>query len=161
MSLPPALACLTEQERAFVKYYCAGNSPEAAKILARYQDTASAHGLLRRADVGAAIRAEVMRLMATEGATIGFNGLKRIAQDTKAPAAAQVAAQKALLQGAGLLDRQEQTKEGRDIKDMSRDELRDYIASKQKEIEEITSRLAEGALDITPTPDKQPADIFE
>jgi hypothetical protein len=61
-----------------------------------------------------------------------------------------VAAAKALLQGAGLLDQPQERKDSKSINDMTRDELREYIESKKAEIDGMEKRLADGALDITP-----------
>lgn len=152
---------LTEQEREFVRYYVLQGSVEDAKRHANYPKETSGHVLLRRPQIGLAVRAEIMRLLATEGAQIGYGGLRRIAQDLQAPAAAQVAAQKALLQAAGLLDAPQQDKETKSINDMSREELHTYIESKRKEIDSMEAQLADRARDVTPRPDTQPTDMLE
>lgn len=159
--LPATLRGLTEQERQFAILYCKVGNAELAKRESGYADNASANVLLRKPHVAAAIRAEVVRLMSTEGAVIGFGGLKRIAQDTKAPAAAQVAAQKALLQGAGLLEGPAEGKESKPINEMDRDELRSFIDSKRQEIDRIERELSDRARDITPGDAPQPLDPFE
>lgn len=160
MRLPAVYLSLTEQERKFVFAYAQNGDAESSKRLAGYEDPTSGHYLLRRPHIASALRAEVTRLLATEGAQIGFKSLKRIAKDTKAPAAAQVAAAKALLQGAGLLDAPQQDKESKSINDMSREELRAYIESKRADIEKMESALADRALDITPKADAQSIDPF-
>lgn len=160
-NLPPTLQGLTEQERIFVFSYVNGGNAESAKRDARYPDTTSAQLILRRPSVGVAVRAEIMRLMATEGASIGFNGLKRIAQDRTLPAAAQVAAQKALLQGAGLLDAPQDPKESKSINDMTREELHSYIEGKRAEIDKLEAAIADRARDITPKPDAQPTEMLD
>ncbi len=151
-NLAPALQALTEQQRQFVMRAVRGGDYTRAKIEAGYADSVDPCQILRDPRVAAALRAEVARQLATDGASIGYGTLKRIAQDKQAPAAAQVAAAKALLQGAGLLDQPQQGKETKSINDMTRDELRDYIESKKTEIEGMEKRLAEGATNITPKP---------
>lgn len=123
---------------------------------AGYAASVDPYHLLRDTRLAAALRAEVARQLATDGANIGYGTLKRIAADAKAPAAAQVAAAKALLQGAGLLDQPQERKETKSINDMSRDELRDYIESKRGEIEAMEQKLAAGAVDVTPRSDSEP-----
>lgn len=143
--LPITLRGLTEQERAFAFAYTKFGDAEAAKREARYPDTASGQYILRKPHIALAIRAEIVRLMATEGAAIGFRGLVRIAKDESLPAAAQVAAQKALLQGAGLLEAPQQSGESKSINNMTRDELRDFIEAKRSEIDKMEQYLAEQA----------------
>lgn len=160
-ALPITMQGLTEQERQFAIMYCKLGNGELAKRESGYTDNASATVLLRKPHMALAIRAEIMRLLATEGAVIGFGGLKRIAQDTKAPAAAQVAAQKALLQGAGLLEGPAEGKESKPINEMDRDELRSFIEAKRQEIDRIERELSDRARDITPGDAPQPLDPFE
>ena len=160
-ALPITMQALTEQERAFAVLYCKIGNAEIAKRESGYADNASANVLLRKPHMAAAIRAEILRLMTTEGAVIGFGGLKRIAQDTKAPAAAQVAAQKALLQGAGMLEGPAEGKESKPINEMDRDELRSFIEAKRQEIDRIERELSDRARDITPGEAPYVLDPFE
>lgn len=155
------MQALTDQERMFVLAYVRLGNAEAAKTEARYQDTASAQYILRRPSVGVAVRAEIVRQLATDGAAIGFHSLKRIARDEKLPAAAQVAAAKALLQGAGLLEGPAEGKESKPINEMDRDELRSFIEAKRQEIDKIERELADRAHDITPGSTTQALDPFE
>lgn len=159
--MPVTMQGLTEQERAFVVAYAQNGDAPSSKRIAGYAEQDQASLILRRPHVGAAVRAEVVRLLATEGAAIGFGGLKRIAQDTKAPAAAQVAAAKALLQGAGLLEGPAEGKESKPINEMDRDELRSFIDSKRQEIDRIERELSDRARDITPGDAPQAFDPFE
>lgn len=159
--MPVAYRALTEQERAFVSHYAIHADVEGAKKAARYLDTAGGHYLLRRPDVVTALRFEIQRLMATEGASVAYGSLRRIAKDQKAPAAAQVAAAKALLQGAGLLEAPQASGNAKSINDMTRDELREYIEAKRQEIDQVERQLADAAQDVTPNPNTQAPDIFE
>lgn len=161
MAVSKIFAGMTEQERDFVRDYAQRGDAEGAKKLAGYVDPTSAHYLLRKPHVAMAVRAEIIRLMATEGAQIGFRSLKRIAKDESLPAAAQVAAAKALLQGAGLLDAPTDQKESKSINDMTRDELRQYIEGRRDEIDKMEARLADGARDITPKANAQAPDFLE
>lgn len=151
---------LSEEDRRFVLAYVEGGNAEAAKTVAGYRTAVQGSDLLRRPHIAAALRWEVARQMATDGASVGFRSLKRIAQDQKAPAAAQVAAAKALLQGAGLLDAPQQQKESKSINDMSRDELREFMETKRKEINEMEQALADRAQDVTPAPNTQASDML-
>ncbi len=152
---------LSDQERVFVLEFVKNGDTVSSKRAAGYAETVQGSMLLRRPHVAGAVRAELVRLITTEGASIGFAGLKRIAQDTKAPAAAQVAAQKALLQGAGLLEGPAEGKESKPINEMDRDELRSFIDSKRQEIDRIERELADRAHDITPGSTTQALDPFE
>jgi phage terminase small subunit len=97
---------LTEKQKVFVLEYArnGGNGTKAAKE-AGYS-TASAAELarqtLRLPHVRQAINNALARLRYESGA-IGLDALKRIAQDTKVPAAAQVAAARALVEHAGMI----------------------------------------------------------
>lgn len=154
--LSPALQGLSEQQRTFIRMAVRSGDFTRAKMEAGYAASVDPYHLLRDTRLAAALRAEVARQLATDGANIGYGTLKRIAADAKAPAAAQVAAAKALLQGAGLLDQPQERKETKSINDMSRDELRDYIESKRGEIEAMEQKLAAGAVDVTPRSDSEP-----
>jgi hypothetical protein len=149
-NLPAPMRILSQQERDFVLAYVKFGNAKNAKIEAGYADSASESYLMRRPAIAAAIRAEVVRQLATEGAQIGFGCLKRIAKDEKAPAAAQVSAAKALLQAAGLLEAPTDSGKSKSINDMDRDELRGYIEQKRAEVDQLEARLASGAQDITP-----------
>lgn len=159
-SYAPTLVALNDNERRFVLAFVDGGNAEAAKAVSGYHTTTKGGDLLRQPAIGAAVRFEVGRRLATEGAQIGYGALKRLAQDTKAPAAAQVAAAKALLQGAGLLDAPQQDKESKSINDMTRDELHTYIESKRHEIDKMEAALADRAQDVTPNSDSQVPDPF-
>jgi len=161
MGMPATLEVLTEQERTFVLAFARSGDSASAKALARYPDTTFLGHILRPPAVALALRAEVTRILAGEGAAIGLGGLMRIAKDTKAPAAAQVSAQKALLQAAGFLEAPQQDGSSKSINEMDRNELRAYIDAKKQEIEKMEADLASGALDITPGRDSQPTDPFE
>jgi hypothetical protein len=152
----PALLALTEKQRNFISIAIRTGDFTRAKSDAGYADSVDYNLLLRDPRIAAAFRGEVARQLATDGASIGYGTLKRIAQDKQAPAAAQVAAAKALLQGAGLLDAPQDRKDSKSINDMTRDELREYIESKKAEIDGMERKLAEGARDITPGRDSEP-----
>lgn len=154
----PALLALTPMQRNFIALAVRTGDYTRAKSDAGYAKTVDPEQLLRDPRIAAALRAEVARQLATDGAKIGYGTLKRIAKDEKAPAAAQVAAAKALLQGAGLLDQPQERKDSKSINDMTRDELREYIESKKAEIDGMEKRLADGALDVTPKADTQDLD---
>lgn len=160
-NLAPALRALSDEERRFLVSYIESGNAENAKAVSGYHISVQGSDLLRRPHIATALRWEVARQLATDGARIGYGCLKRIAQDQKAPAAAQVAAAKALLQGAGLLDAPQQREESKSINDMSREELRAYIESKRHDIEKMEAALADRALDITPSRDSEPVDPFE
>lgn len=151
-NLPAAVRALSDDERRFILHYIECGNAEAAKAVSGYHTTVQGSEILRRPHMAAALRAEVTRQLATDGARIGYHTLRRIAQDQKAPAAAQVAAAKTLLQGAGLLESPDKPKDAKSINDMTRDELREYIESKRQEIEGMEKRLADGALNVTPQP---------
>lgn len=155
-SYAPAIVRLSDVERKFVLHYIEFGNAEQAKAVSGYHTTVLGSQLLHRPSIAAAMRAEVARQMATDGARIGYGCLKRIAKDTKAPAAAQVAAAKALLQGAGLLDAPDKPTDSKPLTEYSREELRDYIVSKQTEIERMEAELAARATDITPVRDSEP-----
>lgn len=161
MQTPAIFVGLTEQERAFVVAYAARGDAEASKRDARYQDTTTGQHLLRRPHIALAVRAEIRRLFATEGAQISYRSLKRIALDEKAPAAAQVAAAKALAQAAGLLDAPTDQKETKSINDMTREELHTYIESKRADIDKMEAALADRAQDITPNTNTQAPDLLD
>jgi hypothetical protein len=154
----PLLLALTPMQRNFIALSVRTGDFTRAKRDAGYAESVNPEQLLRDPRIAAALRAEVARQLATDGASIGYGTLKRIAADTKAPAAAQVAAAKALLQGAGLLDQPQERKDSKSINDMTRDELREYIESKKAEIDGMEKRLADGALDVTPKADTQDLD---
>jgi phage terminase small subunit len=157
-NLAPAMLALTEQQRNFISTAIRTGDYTRAKTDAGYAESVHYSWLLRDPRIAAAFRGEVARQLATDGAQIGFHTLKRVARDEKAPAAAQVAAAKALLQGAGLLDQPQQGKESKSINDMTRDELRGYIESKKAEIDGMERKLADGAIDVTPIAQPQTLD---
>jgi phage terminase small subunit len=159
-NLPTVFRALDERERKFVYQYVSCGNGETAKSLSGYADGVQGSYLLRRPTIMAAIRFEVARLLATEGAQVGYGCLKRIAQDTAAPAAAQVSAAKALLQAAGLLDAPNKSGETKALTAYSQAELRDYMEQKKGEIEQMESALAGRATDVTPNVDTQPVDPF-
>lgn len=161
MDLPVAYRDLSNQERAFVYAYSEGMSAEAAKAHAGYRDNASASYLLRRPHIATAIRHELTRLMATEGAQLGFRTLKRVCNDDALPAAARVAAAKALLQGAGLLDAPKTGPDTKSINDMDQGELRAFIESKRAEIDKLESAIASRATDVTPKAAIQVSDMLK
>jgi hypothetical protein len=160
-NLAPVMRALSEEDRRFVLAYVEGGNAEAAKVHSGYSTTVQGSDLLRRPHIAAALRWEVARQMATDGASIGFRTLKRLATDLKMPGAVQATAAKALLQGAGLLDAPTDQKESKSINDMTRDELHTYIESKRAEIDQMEAKLAEGARDVTPVATPQPLDPFE
>lgn len=160
-NLPATMQALSDQERAFVLEFIKNGDGASSKRAAGYPETLQTSHILRRPSVAGAVRAELVRLIATEGASIGYGSLVRLARDTKAPAAAQVAAAKALLQGAGLLEGPAEGKESKPINEMDRDELRSFIDSKRQEIDKIERELADRAHDITPGSTTQALDPFE
>lgn len=160
-SIAPILRSLSDQQRNFVLHYIQCGDENVAKDSAGYAKSVQGLQVLRQPNVSAAVRYEVARQLATEGAQIGYGCLKRIAKDTKAPAAAQVAAAKALLQGAGLLDAPQQDKESKSINDMTREELHAFIESKHQDIDKLEAVLADRARDITPNGASQPLDILD
>lgn len=155
-AIAPIMLRLSDQQRNFVITLVRSGDAAFAKSVSGYADSVHASQVLREPGVAAALRWETARQLATEGAQIGFGTLKRIAQDPKAPAAAQVAAAARLLQGAGLLDAPSQDKESKSINDMSREELRSYIESKRADIDKMEKELADRATDITPVRDSEP-----
>lgn len=157
----PAIRNLTDEERRFIYTYISVGNAEEAKRVSGYSTNLLGNDLLRRPHMAAALRWEVARQLATDGARIGYGCLKRIAQDQKAPAAAQVAAAKALLQGAGLLEAPRQQEESKSINDMDRDELRQFIENKRADIDRMEAKLAEQAQDVTPKPNPQASDLLD
>jgi phage terminase small subunit len=151
---------LTEQQRNFVHAFVGSGNAKDAKSKAGYGDTVQGSFLLRHPAIAAAIRYEVGRQLATEGAQIGYGALKRIALDTQAPAAAQVAAAKALLQGAGLLEPQEKQADSKPLTAYSQTELREFIETKRGEIDRIEATLADRAPVIGSGTPKQAIDPF-
>jgi hypothetical protein len=100
---------LTEQQKRFVLEYAsgegaAGNASEAARRAGYSPPSAAEIGrqLLEKPHVREAIYRELVRLRHRSGA-VGLDALIRIAQSDKAPAAARVAAGRALCEHAGLL----------------------------------------------------------
>lgn len=160
-SYAPTLVALSDDERRFVLAFIESGNAENAKAVSGYHTPVKGADLLRRPMVSAALRFEVARQLATEGAQIGYGCLKRIARDTKAPAAAQVAAAKALLQGAGLLDAPTDQKETKSINDMTREELHTYIESKRADIDKMEAALADRTQDITPNTNTQAPDLLD
>lgn len=160
-NLPATMQVLTEQERIFVVALAKSGDTLSAKKLARYPDTTQTGHILRRPVVAVALRAEITRIIAGEGAAIGLGGLMRIAKDSKAPAAAQVAAQKALLQAAGFLEAPQEGGNTKPINEMGRDELRAFIDTKRADIAKLENEIADRARDITPGEGGQPLDPFE
>lgn len=155
-TLPSVMKALSAQERSFVIAFVDCGNAKSAKMESGYGETTKGQDLLRQSHVSAAIRYEVARRLATEGAQIGYGALKRIAQDLWAPAAAQVSAAKALLQAAGLLEAPQEGNKTKSINDMDREELRDYISKTRAQIEQIEAGLAAKAQDITPAGDSEP-----
>lgn len=99
-------ATLTEQQSAFVLHYViGGGNATAAAIAAGYSErTAREQGyqLLRKSHIREAVHRELMRQRTRSGA-VGLAALIQIAEDAKAPAAARVAACRALMEHAGLI----------------------------------------------------------
>ena len=99
-------ATLTKQQEAFVLHYViGGGNATAAAIAAGYSErTAREQGyqLLRKSHVREAVHRELMRQRVRSG-VVGLNALVQIAEDAKAPAAARVAAARALMEHAGQL----------------------------------------------------------
>lgn len=128
--------------------------------LGSYSDVAAICGaeeyeirkLLETSAGAAALRAEIMRQIATEGAGIGYRAVKRIANSPTAPAAAQVQAGRILLQAAGLIEAPQETgrdgRPGKSLSEMTRDELLAFMDSKRAEIDRVESELADRATPI-------------
>lgn len=96
----------TEMQSAFAVHYVSnGGDATKAAIAAGYSDrTAGQIGwqLLQKPVVRELIHKELLRQRACSG-VVGLNAMVRIAEDAKAPAAARVAAARALMEHAGLI----------------------------------------------------------
>lgn len=99
-------APMTEKQRAFVIEYArnGGNASAAARAAGYPEKSAHEQGRqqLEKPHIREAIYKELMKLRHRSGA-IGLSALINIAQDDKNPAAARVAAARALIDHAGLL----------------------------------------------------------
>jgi len=158
-TLPMPLRVLDEKQRKFVSTFVSTGNAEAATSASGYEIT-SQYYLLRRPDIIAAIRFEVQRRLATEGASVGYGAILEVARDEKAPGAARVAAGKALLTAAGLLEAPQAGKEAKSINDMTRDELRDFIEAKRAEVDKMEAALADRAAILNPAGPSQAPDPF-
>jgi hypothetical protein len=110
-------APLTEKQVEFARVFALnGGDATAAAVAAGYSES-SARDMGRRTaalpHVADAILRELMHLRASSGA-IGLAALTRIAQSTTAPAAAVVAAGRALCEHAGLLGTAKELREARE-----------------------------------------------
>ena len=96
----------TEMQSAFAVHYVSnGGDATKAAIAAGYSEhTAGQLGWqqLQKPVVRELIYKELLR-QRTRSGVVGLNALVRIAEDTKAPAAARVAAARALMEHAGLI----------------------------------------------------------
>lgn len=148
--LTPQAKSLGEQARQIVLCYVRlGSASDVAAICGVGVD--DVNNLLSTVAGGNAVRAEIMRQLATDGARIGYQAIKHVAQDRFAPAAARVAAGKVLLQAAGLVDAAQAGKPGepgKSISQMSRAELLAFMESKRSEIEQVERELGDRATPI-------------
>lgn len=144
MALVARYEGLTLQQRKFVAGLRKGLSPEASAEAAGYnQDIPEAtYVLMHTPVIIAAIHTAIRHDILTEGVRIGNETLKRIAQDKKAPAGAQVDAAKALLDRAGISAKKAPDKPGGGDKPLS-----EYSVA---ELEQMLTERAKSARDVTP-----------
>lgn len=138
----------TEQERKFIRLVSDGTAETAAAVTCGFSEDYG-YKLVRQPAISAAIRGEVMRLLAIDGVVIGRKALRAIANDTTAPAAARVSAGKALLQAGGLLEATAESRHSKSLNEMTRDELRAFIESAEKEIDQAETVISNRATLIT------------
>lgn len=158
---------LTEKQAAFAVAFVQYGDVGLASERAGYSDATTGWQVLRVPHVVLAIREELQRRLITEGATIGLDALLKIAGNKREPAAARVAAAKALLDRAGFVPpslKDEGT--GKQLTEMSPDELRRFIEEAEKDINAAEAKLASRAIPvnasvIAPTPTVDDAQLQE
>jgi phage terminase small subunit len=104
-----------------------GNASQAAKEAGYSEKSAGEIGrqLLEKPHVHAAVLRHLMRLRFRSG-VVGITALVRIAEDAKAPAAARVAAARALCEHAGLLGPAKEVEPSREAADQETGPPVDY-----------------------------------
>jgi hypothetical protein len=140
---------VTEQAVIFIRSLIASGDVALASERCGFSDSRG-HALLRDPRMIQAVRAEMTKMLAVDGAPTAFRALTRIAKDDNAPAGARVMAAKALLSAAGYGEGQVKPQgEAKALNEMTPDELRDLIARHEKEIDAIESTLASKATPVS------------
>ncbi|PDT87492.1 hypothetical protein CO669_25340 [Bradyrhizobium sp. Y36] len=149
----PSIAAydLTEQQRVLVRLIVnEGRRPEEAAELAGYHPK-SVYKTMRLPAVAAAISESIQLDLAVVGAPLAYRVAKSLLQDASVSARVRADLSIKVLDRAGHIvpTRKDSTSQQKSLSEMSRDELADFIASNQAEIDRIEAELASRAKDIS------------
>lgn len=136
---------LNERQAEFVKQIMTGVAPTLAAAASGYAEASSTY-LLSQPQIAAALHQAVQQALRAD-APVNLQVLRKIRDDDKAPAGVRSDIAVKLLRFAGHI---EPTKAGdgqpqKTLSEMTTDELRDYRAANQIEIERLESELASRA----------------
>jgi hypothetical protein len=148
---------LPERQFEMLYHYVSGDDKATACRKAGYPATAS-WTLFNRGKVRRALPLIIESFLVTDAAPAALRALYRIVTDDKAPGGVQVQAANSLLDraGFGAKRHEKQAGEGKDVAQMSADELRQAIDKLQAEID---GRMHDVTPDSEPD-DSQLAEIY-
>ena len=144
---------LDDRQRAFVAAILDGKDPRSAARDVGYSES-SGYRLTTTPKIQAALRAELVRRMATEGLPLAYSVLVQILRDENAPARVRVDAAKTVLDRGGMpAQRAIAAKETgeKSLSEMTTDELRNMV-------DKLESALSERAKPIDSDRSARPAD---
>ncbi|GMO11656.1 hypothetical protein [Bradyrhizobium ottawaense] len=146
------VACdLNDQQRELVRLIVVdGKPPEDAAKLAGYHPK-SVYRTLRLPAVAAAISESIQLDLAAVGAPLAYRVAKSLLQDSSVSARVRADLSIKVLDRAGHIapTRKTMSSQQKSLSEMSRDELADFIASNQAEIDKIEAELAFRAKDVS------------
>ncbi|MCJ9729537.1 DUF1192 family protein [Bradyrhizobium sp. PRIMUS42] len=149
----PSIAAydLSEQQRTLVRLIVnEGRRPEEAAEIAGYHPK-SVYKTMRLPAVAAAISESIQLDLAVVGAPLAYRVAKSLLQDASISARVRADLSIKVLDRAGHIvpARKDQASQHKSLSEMSRDELADFIASNQAEIDKIEAELASRAKDVS------------
>lgn len=136
---------LTERQAQFVHHLVTTgcNPTEAARAVGYAEPKQEAYRLTRTAHVLSAIRCERERLISAQGANLALATLSEIMRDKQAPAGARVSASRAMLEAAGVFDKNgRDTETGKSMAEMTSDELGETIRRLDAEMQRLNGSAA-------------------
>lgn len=136
---------LTDRQTEFVHHLVTtGCTPtEAARAAGYSEPKQEAYRLTRLPHVQEEIRSERERTISAYGANVAFTTLVEVMRDKTVPASARVSASRTMLEAAGLFDRTGRDKaSGKQLQEMSADELTSTIRRLDQEMERIAGSAA-------------------
>lgn len=149
----PSLATfdLTDQQRTLVRLIVnEGRKPEEAAELAGYHPR-SVYKTMRLPAVAAAIAESIQLDLAVVGAPLAYRVAKSLLQDSSVSARVRADLSIKVLDRAGHIvpTRRDGSSQQKSLSEMSRDELAEFIAGNQAEIDKIETELASRAKDVS------------